>query len=53
MDPEGEAEPLAREAGYELVFTSDPTNNPVRASVGWLLGRLGNSSRKKKPSLLS
>ena len=31
----------ARQAGYELVFTSVPTINPVRASVDWLLGRLG------------
>ena len=31
----------ARQAGYELVFTSVPTLNPVRSSVDWLLGRLG------------
>lgn len=31
----------ARQAGFELVFTSVPTINPVQASVGWLLGRLG------------
>jgi len=31
----------ARQAGYELVFTSVPTINPVSASVDWLLGRLG------------
>lgn len=31
----------AREAGYELVFTSVPALNPVRPTVGWLLGRTG------------
>lgn len=31
----------AREAGYELVFTSVPALNPVRPAVGWLLGRTG------------
>lgn len=31
----------AREAGFELVFTSVPVVNPVRSTVGWLLGRLG------------
>ncbi len=31
----------ARQAGYELVFTSVPTINPARASVAGLLGRLG------------
>jgi hypothetical protein len=27
--------------GYELVFTSVPALNPVRPTVGWLLGRTG------------
>ncbi len=31
----------AREAGYELVFTSVPVLNPTTAGVGWLLGRTG------------
>ena len=31
----------ARDAGYELVFTSVPALNPVRPTVGWLLGRTG------------
>lgn len=31
----------AREAGYELVFTSVPVLNPTAGKVGWLLGRLG------------
>ena len=31
----------ARDAGYELVFTSVPVLNPVRDRVGWLLGRTG------------
>lgn len=31
----------AREAGYELVFTSVPVVNPIGNGVGWLLGRLG------------
>lgn len=31
----------AREAGYELVFTSVPALNPVRPDLGWLLGRTG------------
>lgn len=31
----------AREAGYELVFTSVPVLNPVSPKVGWLLGRTG------------
>lgn len=31
----------AREAGYELVFTSDPALNPVNGRPGWLLGRVG------------
>ncbi len=31
----------ARQAGFELVFTSVPVVNPVRSTVGWLLGRLG------------
>lgn len=31
----------AREAGYELVFTSVPALNPVAPAPGWLLGRLG------------
>ena len=31
----------ARDAGYELVFTSVPALNPVRPAVGWLLGRTG------------
>ena len=31
----------AHEAGYELVFTSVPSLNPVQNSVDWLLGRLG------------
>ncbi|MFT3954851.1 MAG: polysaccharide deacetylase family protein [Piscinibacter sp.] len=31
----------AREAGYELVFTSVPVVNPTAGKVGWLLGRLG------------
>lgn len=31
----------AREAGYQLVFTSDPTLNPVDTRPDWLLGRVG------------
>ena len=31
----------AREAGYELIFTSDPTINPVQDKPDWLLGRIG------------
>ena len=31
----------AREAGYELVFTSVPALNPIRPAIGWLLGRTG------------
>lgn len=31
----------ARQAGYELVFTSVPAVNPIGGGVGWLLGRLG------------
>ena len=31
----------ARQAGYELVFTSVPVVNPIGSGVGWLLGRLG------------
>lgn len=31
----------ARQAGYELVFTSVPVVNPIGGGVGWLLGRLG------------
>lgn len=31
----------ARQAGYELVFTSVPVVNPIGTGVGWLLGRLG------------
>lgn len=31
----------AREAGYELVFTSVPVLNPTGHGVGWLLGRTG------------
>jgi peptidoglycan/xylan/chitin deacetylase (PgdA/CDA1 family) len=31
----------ARAAGYELIFTSDPTLNPVDGKPGWLLGRVG------------
>lgn len=31
----------ARDAGYELVFTSVPVVNPTEGKVGWLLGRLG------------
>jgi len=31
----------ARAAGFELVFTSDPTINPAGDRPGWLLGRLG------------
>jgi len=31
----------ARDAGYELVFTSDPVLNPVHGRIGWLLGRTG------------
>jgi peptidoglycan/xylan/chitin deacetylase (PgdA/CDA1 family) len=31
----------AHEAGYELIFTSDPTINPVAERPGWLLGRIG------------
>ena len=31
----------AQEAGYELIFTSDPTINPVKGKPDWLLGRIG------------
>ena len=31
----------AREAGYELIFTSDPIINPVADKPDWLLGRIG------------
>lgn len=31
----------ARDAGYELVFTSVPVLNPSGGGVGWLLGRTG------------
>jgi peptidoglycan/xylan/chitin deacetylase (PgdA/CDA1 family) len=31
----------AHEAGYELVFTSDPVLNPIDPQPGWLLGRVG------------
>ncbi|MET0755452.1 MAG: polysaccharide deacetylase family protein [Pseudoxanthomonas sp.] len=31
----------ARQAGYELVFTSVPVLNPVAPQPGWLLGRTG------------
>ena len=31
----------AREAGYELLFTSVPVLNPTGAGPGWLLGRTG------------
>lgn len=31
----------AHQAGYELVFTSDPTINPVAGRPDWLLGRIG------------
>lgn len=32
----------ARDAGYELVFTSVPVINPTHdGRLGWLLGRLG------------
>lgn len=31
----------ARQAGYELVFTSVPVLNPVAPRPGWLLGRTG------------
>lgn len=31
----------ARDAGYELIFTSVPVLNPVAPKVGWLLGRTG------------
>lgn len=31
----------ARQAGYELVFTSVPVLNPVDPQPGWLLGRTG------------
>lgn len=31
----------ARDAGYELVFTSVPVLNPASPKVGWLLGRTG------------
>jgi peptidoglycan/xylan/chitin deacetylase (PgdA/CDA1 family) len=31
----------ARAAGYQLVFTSDPTINPVATQPDWLLGRIG------------
>lgn len=31
----------AHQAGFELVFTSDPTINPIGDRPDWLLGRLG------------
>lgn len=31
----------ARQAGYELIFTSVPVLNPVAPKPGWLLGRTG------------
>lgn len=31
----------AHDAGYELVFTSDPVINPIDPQPGWLLGRIG------------
>jgi peptidoglycan/xylan/chitin deacetylase (PgdA/CDA1 family) len=31
----------AHAAGYELVFTSDPTINPIDPKPDWLLGRIG------------
>jgi peptidoglycan/xylan/chitin deacetylase (PgdA/CDA1 family) len=31
----------ARDAGYELAFTSDPVINPVNGKPDWLLGRIG------------
>jgi hypothetical protein len=31
----------ARQAGYELLFTSVPVLNPTRQGPGWLLGRTG------------
>lgn len=31
----------ARQAGYELLFTSVPVVNPTRGGPGWLLGRTG------------
>ena len=31
----------ARDAGYELIFTSVPVLNPAAGGVGWLLGRTG------------
>ena len=31
----------ARAAGYELIFTSDPTINPIADKPDWLLGRIG------------
>ncbi len=34
----------ARDAGYELVFTSVPVVNATSSTVGWLLGRLGFES---------
>jgi peptidoglycan/xylan/chitin deacetylase (PgdA/CDA1 family) len=50
----------AREAGYEVVFTSVPVVNPTGAAVGWLLGRLGfetaavaDSQGRFRPELLA
>lgn len=31
----------ARDAGYELLFTSVPVLNPVGSQLSWLLGRTG------------
>ena len=31
----------ARDAGYELLFTSVPVLNPTGPGPGWLLGRTG------------
>ncbi|MDT3778891.1 polysaccharide deacetylase family protein [Nitrospira sp. MA-1] len=43
--PHGSYDPAivqcACEAGYELVFTSDPTLNLLESRPGWLLGRVG------------
>ncbi|GGD56144.1 hypothetical protein GCM10007235_30730 [Pseudoxanthomonas indica] len=50
----------AREAGYELVFTSVPVLNPAKRGVGWLLGRTGfetdtvvDRSGRFRPDLLA
>ncbi len=43
--PHGKFDPgiaqRALQSGYELVFTSVPTLNPLQPAPGWLLGRLG------------